>query len=597
METGEQAAEAAQGAGPQELTPQELTPQELTRQELTEPGAFRVRRRGPGVAPPATGRGPAMAEAAKRYVPFLLVMAVLLALVAQAPTTRAPATGALGPSSRAGTGPATASGTGAAGQGGAAGGSGAGAAGAAAGTSAASDVAVSGVKCGPGVLQVTWSPYAPPCVPAWSGNNGGATAPGVTANTITISYREEGENSSVNAVRSIMPGVLPTDSQVLYDLNVFLQAFNKEYELYGRHVVVKPFMAQGDAMEEMVGQNTQGAQEDAATAASLGAFADITPLPTGPYDQALVQNHVVAMNQLLVSNQYLSSSAPYAYSVIPSLDDLGALLTTIGCNLGSSPVSFAEDPSLNGKQRVFGAVVLEDPQYQGLENGIVNGLKKCGVQIPVVINYTLDLSNIQQQMQNAISQMKANHVTTVLCGCDPVGEIYVTQAADQQSYGPEWFSNWLPAQMERLYSQDQWAHSVEVGLGPSIPEQQDEAYKVFQMVDPGGQPQEPYFWYIYYQLLYLFNGLQAAGPDLSPQNMLSGLQHLPGSQQGQVGSWIYGSGIYWPFSQAQVSYWVPNKPNAFDGKAGDYNPCFSGQWFSLLSAAGFPKSLDCPGLS
>ncbi len=350
-------------------------------------------------------------------------------------------------------------------------------------------------------------------------------------------------------------------------------------------------------MQEMVGQDTQGAQEDAATAASLGAFADITPLPTTPYDEALVQNHVIAMNQLLVSNHYLSSSAPYAYSMIPSLDDLGTLLTTIGCNLGGAPVSFAKDSVLNGKQRVFGAIVLEDPQYQGLENAMVAGLKRCGVQIPVVINYTLDLSTVQQQMQNAISQMKANNVTTVLCGCDPVGEIYVTQAADQQDYGPEWFSNWLPAQFERLYSQDQWAHSVEVGLGPSIPEQQDEAYRVFKMVDPGGQPQEPYFWYVYYQLVFLFNGLQAAGPDLTPTTMLSGLQHLPVTQMGQVGQWTYGPGVYWPFSEAQVSYWVPSKPNAFDGKAGDYNPCFGGQWYSLLSAAGFPKSLDCPGLS
>ncbi|HML00056.1 MAG TPA: hypothetical protein VK428_07710 [Acidimicrobiales bacterium] len=559
--------------------------------------SFRARGRGPATGQaPGAGRRASAAELAKRYVPFLMVMAVLLALVAEAPTTRLSASGVSGSAGRRSAQAGSSTGSTAAGPVSAAAGGAAGAA-AAGGTTATDDVAVSGVKCGLGVLQVTWSPYAPPCQPAWSGNNGGATAPGVSGSTITIAYREEGESSDVNAVRSIMPGVLPTDSQVLYDLNVFLQAFNKEYELYGRHVVIKPFMAQGDAMEEMVGEDTQGAQEDAATAASMGAFADITPIPTIPYSEALVQNHVISMNNLLTSNSFLQSSAPYAYSMIPSLDDLGSLMTTIGCNLGSSPVSFADDSSLNGKPRVFGAILLENPQYQGLENEMLAGLQACGVKVPVVINYTLDLSTIQQQMQNAISQMKSNNVTTVLCGCDPVGEIYVTQAADQQDFGPEWFSEWLPPQFERTYSQDQWAHSVEVGLGPSIPEQEDEAYKVYQMVDPGGQPQEPYFWYVYYQLLYLFNGLQAAGPDLTPASMLSGLQHLPPSQPGQVGQWTYGTGIYWPFSQAQVSYWVPNKPNAFDDKAGDYNPCFGGQWFSLLSAAGFPKTLDCPGLS
>jgi hypothetical protein len=557
-----------------------------------------TRRKGPGLERP---RAPFSADKAwdlaKRYVPFLLVMAVLLALVAQAPTTRPPEASAALPGYRspgsAGSGPATtaSSGAGASGAAGQAGGAGSTAA------YAAADVSRGGVKCGPGALQVTWSPYAPPCVAQFTGDNGGATAPGVTATTITISYREEGESSDVNAVRSIMPGVLPTDSQVLYDLNVFLQAFNKEYELYGRHVVLKPFMAQGDAMQEMVGQDTQGAQEDAATAASLGAFADLTPLPTTPYAQALVQNHVISMDNLLTSNQFLRTSAPYAYSIIPTLDDLGQLLVTMGCNLGASSVSFADDSSLNGKARVFGAILLEDPQYQGLENEMLDGLKQCGVKVPVVVNYTLDLSTIQEQMQNAISQMKANNVTTVLCGCDPVGTIYVTQAADQQNYGPEWFSEWLPPQFERLYSQDQWAHSVEVGLGPSIPEQDEESYKVFKMVDPSGQPQEPQFWFIYYELLYLFNGLQAAGPDLTPATMLAGYQHLPQSLVGQVGQWSYGPGIYWPFSEAQVSYWVPSKTNSFDGKAGDYNPCFGGQWFSLSQASEIPKSLDCPGLS
>ena len=50
-------------------------------------------------------------------------------------------------------------------------------------------VARSGVKCGPGVKQVPWSPYAPPCVPQFSANNGGVTSPGVSNNTITLVFR------------------------------------------------------------------------------------------------------------------------------------------------------------------------------------------------------------------------------------------------------------------------------------------------------------------------------------------------------------------------------------------------------------------------
>ena len=129
-----------------------------------------------------------------------------------------------------------------------------------------------------------------------------------------------------------------------------------------------------------------------------------------------------------------------------------------------------------------------------------------------------------------------------------------------------------------------------------MPEQDVEAYKVFKMVDPSGSPAEPLYMYVYYEMLYLFNGLQAAGPDLTPATLEAGLQHLPASQPGQVGTWYYGANTFWPFDQAQVSYWGPSITNAFDGKPGDYGTCFGGQWFSLADASNFPRSLDCPGL-
>jgi hypothetical protein len=619
------------------------------------PSSSAVRRRGPrrssagaatptGAASTAAGAGAGAAgfsrvqagfdaavqrylvELAQRYLPFLLVIGVLLLLVIEAPTTRSTAhnsnlaagggsyleAGGSGSTGSVGQG---AGGTSTAGQS-AAGGIGASSTGAAisasgaygAGSggsaavvgntgqsSAAGGYAVSGVRCTPGALQVTWSPYAPPCEPAWHGNNGGSTARGVTSTTITLSYREEGEAGDVNAVRAILPGVLPTDPQVLYDLNVYLQIFNKSYELYGRHVVVKPYMAQGDALQELVGEDSQGAQEDAATAAGMGAFGDVTPLPTDMYAGALVQNHVVAFNNLLLSRKFLTESSPYAYTVVPDLDEIGNIVEAVGCQVGTTPVSFAGNTSLNGQQRVFGVILPEDPQYQGLENSVVNGLRSCGVKLPTVINYEINLSDIQSEMQNAISQMKASHVTSVVCGCDPTGIIYATQAADQQDYHPEWLSEWLPDQFARNYSQDQWAHDVSIGLGPFPAPSQMEAYQVFKLADPNGQPDEPYYWYIYYQLLYVFNGLQAAGPDLTPATLLAGFQHLPPTGNGQVGQWTYGPGSYWPISELQVTYWDPTKVSPFDDKLGDYNSCFGGKWFSVTDTS-FPRTLDCPGL-
>src|SRR5262249_21298133 len=43
-----------------------------------------------------------------------------------------------------------------------------------------SGTTVNGTKCAAGVQQFSASVYAPPCMGAWTGNNGGATAHGVT---------------------------------------------------------------------------------------------------------------------------------------------------------------------------------------------------------------------------------------------------------------------------------------------------------------------------------------------------------------------------------------------------------------------------------
>ena len=48
---------------------------------------------------------------------------------------------------------------------------------------------VSGIKCKPGVHQFD-SPYAPPCIAKFTGNNGGATYRGVTSNEIVLATRE-----------------------------------------------------------------------------------------------------------------------------------------------------------------------------------------------------------------------------------------------------------------------------------------------------------------------------------------------------------------------------------------------------------------------
>ncbi len=70
-------------------------------------------------------------------------------------------------------------------------------------------------------------PQSPPCVPFWTGNNGGSTSFGVTGSTITVALPTS-------------DGSLP---QWEADLAKF---FNKRFEFYGRSIVLQPFTDPGN---------------------------------------------------------------------------------------------------------------------------------------------------------------------------------------------------------------------------------------------------------------------------------------------------------------------------------------------------------------
>ncbi|MHB1912625.1 MAG: hypothetical protein ACYCTI_11300, partial [Acidimicrobiales bacterium] len=103
-----------------------------------------------------------------------------------------------------------------------------------------SGATIGGTACTSGTPQFN-SPYADPCVAKFTGNNGGATYNGVTANTITISRREfpETANGQEIAAQAKNEGyALPQVTDQV--MNVFLNYFNSVYDLYGRKVVIQP---------------------------------------------------------------------------------------------------------------------------------------------------------------------------------------------------------------------------------------------------------------------------------------------------------------------------------------------------------------------
>ena len=332
-------------------------------------------------------------------------------------------------------------------------------------------------------------------------------------------------------------------------------------------------------------RTSRSAQADAATAQGLGAFADVTfPLFASQYyDQDLAEDHVVAIGGLGYTTSWYKQYAPYVFGETPTgTEAADGFVQAICSRMSGLPAINAGTAAYRTQNRVFGLIVPDNPQYLAIGDEIQQGLQStCGQGIAKRVDYSIDISTFEEQATSIIAQMKASGVTTVICGCDPLFPILLDQAADQQEYSPEWVQIGFLDPEGRLPEQDQMAHAISQE-GTAVPAQQSEAYKVFEQADPGGTPAEQYYSVAYYDMLYLFDGLQAAGPDLNPDTLAQGFFSMPRSAMGELGIWQGGQDAFSPLTETQIGWWNPNATSNFDGQRGAWESCNSGEWFSFL---------------
>jgi len=247
--------------------------------------------------------------------------------------------------------------------------------------------------------------------------------------------------------------------------------------------------------------------------------------------------------------------------------------------LANLPANFAGDATLRAKNRVFGVLAGDTPQYQEAADRLDAVLGSCGVKDTRRIAYSENPGLMAQQAPSALAQMRAADVSTVVCICDPIAPIFFTQAADQQAYGPEWYAVGWSDNLARNASADQWSHSISnVGLFPQA--SKTEAYRAYKAANPTGEPVSAYYVWIYWNLLTVFNGIQAAGPHLTPQTFHQGFSSLPPSAKGgDFAPWTYGPSWFTPIHDFQVGWWDPGAKSNFDGGAGAYRNCNAGTWY------------------
>jgi hypothetical protein len=541
-----------------------------------------------------------LARVARRYSPLFGALLVLVLLATLIPS-RSPVTSVAGPDSQSTSGPvssgdqsvgsagggdvATSSGGSApTGGGGASVGSRAITAPAAAGSRG---TARSGVACGPGVRQVKWTVYVPLCVPRYSGNNGGARYRGVTKDKIIAFYRHA-RSAQDTAINAALGSANLDDDKYIADLKTYIGFFNKQFELYGRHVELVVYDGQGDYLNEDQGLDQGQAQADAQRAVDLNGFVDATfPLKGSyPYWQALADRKALTVAPTGFPQHWYDERAPYWYSALPTGTGVANWLTNMVCRrMRNMKAAFAGDPIFQARTRVFGLVHPDNPEYKEIASYIAAQVGKCGVKLATNISYTINVATMGNQSASVAAQLKGAMASTALCFCDPIFPIFLANSANSQSYRPEWWMpDWGDAQAQNMPS-DQWSHAIVVG-GKYPARKDDQAYRVFKMIKPNAEPSSPYYGVAYGIMLLLYDALQQAGPDLRPTSFEKGWFGL-GSINGPAGVLEWKRGNWSPIVSAPMAWWNSGGTSNFNGSQGTYENCFGGKFlpFSLAKAS------------
>ncbi|HWE66469.1 MAG TPA: hypothetical protein VG298_07480 [Acidimicrobiales bacterium] len=510
-----------------------------------------------------------------------------------------------GTGAAAGRGAATAAG-GAAGGTGGAGTTATGGTGAGSGSGAGTGVATAGGKtsaCSGQALQVPGDPYSPPCI-SFSGSNGGVTSPGVSGQTINLTYRFATDAITTSQSVPGLSSITYNDSQADIERTVkdLVTYFNNHFQFYGRKLNVNFYNGQGSFGNELQGMGQAQATADSITAAQqLHAFADVTGQTSLLYIKALAQQKVIGLGLNFLSQATMASLAPYAWG--PATDCNATVNTAIDIaakQLANQNAAYAGG-ALKGQPRKFAILAPDNPDYQACVNQGLVTAKADGVTISDNLQYQLNIATATSQVDSIIAKLADDNITTVILLTDPVAPLFLTDRAAQQDYDPEWMELGTGTDLDivgQIYDQSEWAHAFGISFnGAAVPEQASLSYQAYRTV-ANDTPALSIISGVYEALDELSIGIQMAGPDLTPTTFEQGMRAYPGSQpnnaNAQMGTWKFPPNEFNPVQDSWLVYWDGVKTSPFNGKPGAYvvgSPRYPLDQYPrtpLTAPAGFP---------
>ena len=388
-----------------------------------------------------------------------------------------------------------------------------------------------------------------PCFAPFSGDNGGATATGVTKDSIKVIVYLPQENDPVLKFIYSQINVTSTRDQEFATYQSFSDMFAKYYETYGRKVVLERYDATGIISDPVA------AVADAESIAEKQPYLVMGgPALTNAFADTLAKRKIMCVSCTPAQpTDWYAERSPYVWDIQKdSMQNLTLSSEFIGKELAGQPALYAGDPALVKKPRVFGYVhVKSSDTSQQLEDAYVAQLKKYGVEFARIETY-VSPTELAGTGRDLITRLKEAGVTTVVFAGDPLAPQTLTKIATDQQYFPEWVVNGTAlvdtAAFSRTYDQKQWAHAFGVSnlFARVSPEKAGSLY-LHQWYYGTPPPASQSANLILPNVQFLYNPLQGVGPDLSPENTRGAFFRSPIVKSTPVSPQIsYGDRGIWP---------------------------------------------------
>jgi hypothetical protein len=421
---------------------------------------------------------------------------------------------------------------------------------------------------------------APACIPKWpeGADNGGATYPGVTGDSIRIVLWEFVANQATDSILATQG--LATTPQDRAALDAAAQAFiEQHYELYGRKLEVIRVATQCPTSP----QDVPKCKQEARRVIEMQPFLVIIGTVNYPeiYDE-FARAGIMTLGGWHWPKSYFEGRRPFRFDLFADGDQSAEIVAEYYCKkMAGKPAANAGrliHPSIGGRDtpRKVGILAPDRDTDKQVAEDMSRRIQACSGSSAVVQTYSPDINEASGQAGAYVQRLIAEKVTTVVCFCDPVIPVYLFQAMSNQTYFPEHLTSGTGLldydKLGRLYDSRQWIHAFGPGhLFDPLPFDQQEVSRMWRASGQPGRPcQACNLNWSYYSLVAGL--IHYAGPNLTPANAEAGVfaaEPYGGDRPGSV-LVEYGPGDYGAISDAREIYWNPTAISKIDGQAGAY---------------------------